>query len=93
MPTVSVWVVNPGPPAATDRLATEFGEIVGGLAGTIREDDYCLDFGPHSFFSEDDQILSTALGLFDPPLDAQSRTIKFHFRGAYLDYPLTPPTS
>ena len=68
----------------------EARHIVGGLAGTIREDDYCMDFGPHSFFSEDNQILSAALGLFDPPLEPQPRTVKFYFRGCYLDYPLTP---
>ena len=25
---------------------------VGGLAATVRQDSYCLDIGPHSFFSE-----------------------------------------
>lgn len=64
--------------------------IIGGLAGTVREDGYCLDFGPHSFFTEDDRILSAALGLFDPPLEPQPRTVKFYFQGGYLDYPLTP---
>ena len=68
----------------------ESGDIVGGLAGTIREDGYCLDFGPHSFFSEDRQILSTVLDLFGNRLPAQARSVKFFFNGKYLDYPLTP---
>lgn len=68
----------------------EASDIVGGLAGTVREDGYCLDFGPHSFFTEDDQILSAALALFNPPLKPQPRTVKFYFQGGYLDYPLTP---
>ncbi|REJ66793.1 MAG: hypothetical protein DWQ31_13330 [Planctomycetota bacterium] len=80
------------------RLATngvrvdvlESTEIVGGLAGTVRKDGYSLDFGPHSFFTEDDQILSATLGLFEPPLTPLPRTVKFYYRGGYLDYPLTP---
>ena len=32
---------------------------VGGLAGTVREGYYYLDYGPHSFFSEDRAILRT----------------------------------
>jgi protoporphyrinogen oxidase len=68
----------------------ESSHIVGGLAGTIRQDGYSLDFGPHSFFSEDEQILSTVLALFGSPLKPQPRTVKFYFRGNYLDYPLTP---
>ncbi len=80
------------------RLATngvevdvlESSDIVGGLAGTVRQDGYCLDFGPHSFFTEDDQILSAALNLFDPPIAPKPRTVKFCFRGNYLDYPLAP---
>ena len=52
----------------------ESSHIVGGLAGTIRQDGYSLDFGPHSFFSEDEQILSTVLALFDSPLKPKPRT-------------------
>ena len=29
----------------------ESGHTVGGLAGTLRENGYCMDIGPHSFFS------------------------------------------
>ncbi len=60
-------------------------DIVGGLAGTIREDGYCLDFGPHSFFSEDDQIVAAVLDLFGNELPAQPRSVKFFFNGNYLD--------
>ena len=64
--------------------------IVGGLAGTVREDGYALDFGPHSFFSEDDQIVRAMLELFNGELKPQPRSVKFYYRGKYLDYPLTP---
>ncbi|MBI3318371.1 MAG: FAD-dependent oxidoreductase [Candidatus Omnitrophica bacterium] len=67
----------------------EAGPFVGGLAGTVREDGYCLDFGPHSFFSEDPRISKTVLDLFDPPLIPAGRSVKFYYGGRYLDYPIT----
>jgi protoporphyrinogen oxidase len=62
---------------------------VGGLAGTRSFGEYRLDVGPHSFFSDDHEILKTVLGLFDPPLEPRRRDVKFYYRGKYLDYPLT----
>lgn len=61
----------------------------GGLAGTVRQNGFCLDYGPHSFFTEDSEIRQTVLSLFDPPLVATPRQVKFYFRGKYLDYPIT----
>jgi len=64
---------------------------VGGLAKTMREGDYCLDMGPHSFFSEHEETLGKILHLFsDEPLVPTPRAVKFLYNGAYLDYPLTP---
>jgi len=62
---------------------------VGGLARTEREDNYCLDIGPHSFFSDEEWIVSTILDLFDYELDPKPRMVKFLYEGKYLDYPLT----
>jgi len=67
----------------------EASSSVGGLAGTVRENGYCLDFGPHSFFTEDPEILETVLDLFDHPLKSKTRQVKFYFKEKYLDYPLT----
>jgi protoporphyrinogen oxidase len=67
----------------------ESSPSVGGLAGTFRKDNYCLDFGPHSFFSDDQQIVNTVLRLFENKLEPQQREVKFYYRGKYLDYPLT----
>ncbi len=67
----------------------EASSQVGGLAGTIREDGYCLDFGPHSFFSEDPKVRQAVLDLFNPPLTLRYRSVKFLYNGRYLDYPLT----
>jgi protoporphyrinogen oxidase len=68
----------------------ESSELVGGLAGTQSENGHHLDFGPHSFFSEDQEILKTALDLFDGTLEPIKRELKFYYRGKYLNYPLTP---
>lgn len=68
----------------------EADDCVGGLAKTARENGYCLDVGPHSFFSEDNQIIKTVLDLFDYKLEPMPRTVKFFYKDKYLDYPLTP---
>ena len=70
-------------------MVVESGEEVGGLAGTLKEDGYCMDVGPHSFFTEDDSIRDAVLGLFGSRLPAQPRQVKFYYEGKYLDYPLT----
>ena len=67
----------------------ESDETVGGLAGTLRQDGYCMDVGPHSFFTEDTQILENVLKLFNNMLTSQPRQVKFFYQGKYLDYPLT----
>jgi len=67
----------------------ESDSLVGGLAGTVRENGYCLDFGPHSFFSENTEIVNTVLKLFDNGLKPTPRNVKFYYNGKYLDYPLT----
>ena len=67
----------------------ESSKTIGGLAGTHRESSYCMDIGPHSLFSEDKEILNTILRLFDDTLIAKPRSVKFYYKGKYLDYPLT----
>jgi len=67
----------------------ESENIVGGLSATMRENGYCMDIGPHSFFTENDKIKNTVLGLFNPALKPEPRQVKFYYNGKYLDYPLT----
>lgn len=69
-------------------ILVEASEQVGGLAGTVRKDGYCLDFGPHSFFSHDEEIRRIFLELFEGTLQPQNRDAKFYFQGKYLDYPI-----
>ena len=68
----------------------EKNKTVGGLAGTLRQSGYCLDVGPHSFFSEDDDIRNFVLDHFQETLSQQPRIVKLFYEGRYLDYPLTP---
>jgi len=82
----AAWRLSVGG-VAVDVL--ESSTFVGGLAGTIREGEYCIDHGPHSFFSEDDKIIDTVLKLFENKLQPQPRRVKFYYKGKYLDYPLT----
>lgn len=67
----------------------EKGKIVGGLARTERENGYCMDVGPHSFFTEDIEIRDTVLNLLSDTLQPEPRRVKFFYQGKYLDYPLT----
>lgn len=70
-------------------LVLEQDEATGGLAKTIREKDCSLDMGPHSFFSDDREILNTVLDLFGDSLKPKNREVKFYYQGKYLDYPFT----
>jgi len=62
---------------------------VGGLAKTIHEGDCFIDIGPHSFFSDDKEIINAVLGLFKKGPQPKIRKVKFYYNGRYLDYPLT----
>lgn len=63
---------------------------VGGLASTVRIGPYAVDVGPHSFFSEDEEIVRTVLDLFGGSLEPVPRKAKLFYEGGYLDYPITP---
>lgn len=67
----------------------EVNSCLGGLARTERQNGYCIDIGPHSFFSDEDWVVPTILDLFDYTLDPMPRTVKFFYKNKYLDYPLT----
>ncbi|MBW1782790.1 MAG: FAD-dependent oxidoreductase [Deltaproteobacteria bacterium] len=67
----------------------ESDNTIGGLAGTLRDDGHCMDIGPHSFFTEDNEILQMVITLFNNRLPSRPREVKFYYQGKYLDYPLT----
>lgn len=68
----------------------EANSRVGGLAGTASFGPYHLDFGPHSFFSEDEEVRRAVLDLFSGGLPEVQRSVKLHYRDKYLNYPFTP---
>jgi protoporphyrinogen oxidase len=65
---------------------------VGGLAKSIKIDDYYFDIGPHSFFSEDKEVFDSIMSLFhgeESAMPFSKRTVKMWFRNRYVDYPLS----
>lgn len=67
----------------------EANSCVGGLARTERQNGYCIDIGPHSFFSDEEWVVPAILDLLDYTLEPMPRTVKFFYKNKYLDYPLT----
>jgi protoporphyrinogen oxidase len=70
----------------------ESEDTIGGLARSIKIDDYYLDVGPHSFFSDDKEIFNRVKNLFDQesePLPYVKRNVKMLFLGKFVDYPLS----
>ena len=66
----------------------ESKDYLGGLAATLTKDGKKMDFGPHSFFSEDEGILNTIISLFDGDVLLGSRNVKLYMNEKYLRYPL-----
>jgi len=65
---------------------------VGGLAKSIKVDNYYFDIGPHSFFSEDKEVFNSIMSLFkgeESAMPFSKRTVKMWFRNRYVDYPLS----
>ena len=70
----------------------EADDRVGGLAKSIKIDNYYFDIGPHSFFSEDKEVFDSIMSLFkgeESAMPFSKRTVKMWFRNRYVDYPLS----
>lgn len=70
----------------------ESDKSVGGLAKSIKMENYAFDIGPHSFFTEDKEIFKKVMNLFEGEkgeIPYSKRTVKMMFRGKYVDYPLS----
>ena len=70
----------------------ELDKQIGGLAKSIKINNYILDIGPHSFFTEDKEVYEKIVGLFEgekSSIPFLKRTVKMYFRGKYVDYPLS----
>ena len=70
----------------------EKSDTVGGLARSIKVNNYYLDIGPHSFFSEDKEVFNAVMNLFkdeEGQIPHSKRSVKMWFRNRYVDYPLS----
>lgn len=69
----------------------EAQDFVGGLAGTVRREDgnYCLDFGPHFFITQKQDIVERITELLDNEVVKFRRSAQLYVQGHFLDYPLT----
>jgi protoporphyrinogen oxidase len=66
----------------------EAKDYIGGLAATREIDGLKMDFGPHSVFSEEREILKTIFDLFGGDMPAGVRDVRLFMQGKYLRYPL-----
>jgi protoporphyrinogen oxidase len=65
---------------------------IGGLAKSIKVENYYFDIGPHSFFTEDMEIFNKVMNLFEGEqgeIPYSKRSVKMMFKGKYVDYPLS----
>lgn len=66
---------------------------VGGLAATVKKNEYYLDYGPHFFLSEKKNILKKVKDIFKIRYNKDMlifrRDAKLFFNGNFLNYPLT----
>ncbi len=71
-----------------DVLVVEAGPQVGGVAQTIRKDDYLLDYGPHAFHIKEEyitKILKELVGENYREIPTKTHII---LKGKYFKYPL-----
>ena len=70
----------------------ESDKSIGGLAKSIKIENYYFDIGPHSFFTEDKEVFKKVMDLFEGEqgeIPYSKRSVKMMFRGKYVDYPLS----
>ena len=69
----------------------EAQKFVGGLAGTVRPEDgkYCLDFGPHFFITQKQEIVKRITDLLEDDVVSFERSAQLYVQGKFLDYPLS----
>ena len=70
----------------------ESDKSIGGLAKSIKIENYYFDIGPHSFFTEDKEVFKKVMDLFEGEqgeIPYSKRIVKMMFRGNYVDYPLS----
>jgi len=66
----------------------ESKNVVGGLAGTIKNHGIEMEYGPHAFSSEKEEILEFIFDLLDNKVRKGTRDVKLYMQDQYLKYPL-----
>jgi protoporphyrinogen oxidase len=61
---------------------------VGGMAHSFHVGPYCLDLGPHRFYTKNDSVLDQVKAWLDGDLLLRQRMSRIHLRGGFFDYPL-----
>jgi protoporphyrinogen oxidase len=70
----------------------ESSKSIGGLAQSIKVENYFFDIGPHSFFTEDKEVFKKIMDLFEgkpSEIPFSKRIVKMMFKGKFIDYPLS----
>ena len=70
----------------------ESDKLIGGLAKSVKVENYFFDIGPHSFFSEDKEVFKKVMDLFEgepSEIPYAKRSVKMLFKDKYVDYPLS----
>ncbi len=71
-----------------DVTVLEASPYIGGLAGTIKKDNYLIDMGPHLFYTEDKDILDFMIRTVgEENIITSQRDCKLHLFNRYVDYP------
>jgi len=60
----------------------------GGMARTINESGYYMDFAPHAYHSTDPEFLEKIFSLVGEELEERRKDVRINFRGKYFLYPL-----
>ena len=71
----------------------EANSFVGGLAATIKEGPYYMDFGPHPFYTEKEDIQELFKELIADDLLSFERRCLLYFNDRFVNYPLNIRTA
>lgn len=66
----------------------EAAPVLGGMAGSIRQNGYIWDYGPHRFHSHNPAIVQTVKNLLGDDLQDRNLKTRVNFMERYFDYPL-----
>ncbi len=69
-------------------IVIELTDDIGGLAGSLRVDGMVFDYGPHRFYSENDDLLQRVIDLLPGQLEVSQRRSRIRLQNKFFQYPL-----